>query len=78
MKLSTAQRSAMLALDRAGGLLMTSYELRVRLVTLDALVTKGLAVCVEQVLFKLTPAGRAWCKTNFTDVLNGMINEAEK
>jgi len=87
MKLSTAQRSAMLALDCAGDW-MSAYTLRHGLHTLDALEKKGLAKSKSGlgaivsprtvVKYRLTDAGRAWCKTNFTDVLNVMINEAEK
>jgi len=87
MKLSPAQRSAMLALDCAGDW-MCAHVLRVRLDTLDSLVIRGFAQSQTGSLaylkprigmrYKLTDAGRDWCKSNFTDVLTGMVNEAER
>lgn len=80
----TAQRSAMLALDFAGDW-MSAHGLHSKEYPLLCLVKIGMAtksVGVERgkptFFYRLTDAGRDWCKTNFTDVLTGMINEAEK
>jgi hypothetical protein len=82
MKLSTAQRSAMLALWLADGQWKTQKQIKTRLFTLDSLVERGLVDALTSHYgnsgWKLTESGRDWCKTNFTHVLTAMINEAEK
>jgi len=84
MKLSAAQRSAMLALDCANGVPMPPSVLRVQNRTLRSLYFMGMCHKDfrggrdQDYVYYISDKGRAWCKTNFTDVLNVMINEAEK
>lgn len=78
MKLSPAQRSAMLPLWMATGW-VSQYDIEVHVRTMDCLIQKGMIrfKVDGSAFYRLTPTGRDWCKNNFTDVLTTMIEDKQ-